>query len=241
LKYLLISILCLLLDKNNHSKKEAKSTTTSKTISSKDPQQPIETTVEKNMSKNEVVAEKNVANASAKEQASSSNQTIKTDNSKSSTAPSSATNATATSTVRTSSSSASSNVQKQTDLGLASRDEMVNNLLAMGFKEVDCLAAVALYGSDIDRAVSWLCDRPSLESNSSKNKNALLGNEAKKNVVNPKTPTSSKNVNANKSKTVTNDVNIQQQNAAKLQKEKEELRRINKAWNARAEEEKKKV
>ena len=31
------------------------------------------------------------------------------------------------------------------------------------------------------------------------------------------------------------------QNAAKLQKEKEELRRINRAWNAKAEDEKRKV
>eukprot|EP01040_Poterioochromonas_malhamensis_P005833 gene5834-6273_t len=43
---------------------------------------------------------------------------------------------------------------------VASRDEIVDRLLAMGFKEADCLSAISLYGTDIDRAISWLCDRP---------------------------------------------------------------------------------
>ena len=43
---------------------------------------------------------------------------------------------------------------------VASRDELVDHLLAMGFTEPDCLAAIALYGNDMDRALSWLCERP---------------------------------------------------------------------------------
>jgi hypothetical protein len=45
-------------------------------------------------------------------------------------------------------------------INLTSRDEMVDHLLSMGFKESDCLQAITVCGTDIDRAISWLCERP---------------------------------------------------------------------------------
>jgi hypothetical protein len=49
------------------------------------------------------------------------------------------------------------------EINVLSRDELVDNLLTMGFPEADCLAAVSRYGTDFDRAISWLCERPSVE------------------------------------------------------------------------------
>ena len=45
-------------------------------------------------------------------------------------------------------------------MDLASRDELLETLLAMGFSESDCLSAIALYGNNTDMAISWLCERP---------------------------------------------------------------------------------
>eukprot|EP01033_Poteriospumella_lacustris_P010322 gene10322-7333_t len=45
-------------------------------------------------------------------------------------------------------------------ISFASHDEMMDNLLAMGFQESDCLQAIQRYGTDLDSAISWLCERP---------------------------------------------------------------------------------
>lgn len=41
-----------------------------------------------------------------------------------------------------------------------SRDELLDHLIAMGFAENDCLAAIVACGLDVDKAISWLVDQP---------------------------------------------------------------------------------
>lgn len=64
-------------------------------------------------------------------------------------------------------------VQSQ-ELSVASRDELVDRLLAMGFKEADCLAAISLYGTDVDRAISWLCEKPASAPSSSSDSKVII-------------------------------------------------------------------
>lgn len=149
-------------------------------------------------------------------------------------------------------------------MSVASRDEMVDGLLAMGFKEADCLAAVTRYGTDLDQAISWLCERPNSSANGSSNgssngingkataadQRALLSErqEVSKKATTalavavdqanamkqhqpqqvpiepPKPPTAS-----------IKDDQVQQQESAV----KEDLRSINRAWNAKTLEERK--
>lgn len=63
-------------------------------------------------------------------------------------------------------------------ISVASRDEMVDRLLSMGFQEADCLQAIQLYGTDFDRAISYLCEGPtvpiSTERKSKVNSNPTL-------------------------------------------------------------------
>ena len=59
-------------------------------------------------------------------------------------------------------------------IDVASRDELVDHLLAMGFSEPDCLAAIALYGKDLDKALSWLCERPTKEAATTASTTAAL-------------------------------------------------------------------
>ncbi len=103
------------------------------------------------------------------------------------------------------------------EISLASRDEMVDRLLGMGFRESDCLAAIARYGTDLDLALSWLVDRPVVTEIKAKAKEEVVK------VV--QCESSEKSV----------------ENESSLQQKKEELRRINRAWNAKAEDEKRKV
>eukprot|EP00981_Chlorochromonas_danica_P013706 scaffold6743_cov158-Ochromonas_danica.AAC.6 len=153
-------------------------------------------------------------------------------------------------------------------LSIASRDELVDRLLAMGFVEADCLAAISLYGTDIDRAISWLCDqqRPTapttattananaspavsvIPSSSSSNINTSLKKEAGskpsksslgKPEAKPAVPVAAPVTQA--SPNAASKLQADKEAAARLQKEKEELRRINRAWNARAEDEKRRV
>lgn len=117
-------------------------------------------------------------------------------------------------------------VTRDLTLSVASRDEMVDRLLAMGFKESDCLTAISLYGTDIDQAISYLCEGPhdsspvvpiaSIVPSLSSLKPKQKVQQEPKPIELPET-------------------------AVELQKSKEELRRINRAWNAKAEDEKKKV
>ena len=123
---------------------------------------------------------------------------------------------------------------------ITSRDEMVDHLLAMGFQEADCLAAITACGLDVDKAISWLCDRPSPSSDpTTKTTTGSGGNTdtARKSSV----PTGKGGGVA-----PAGPEGDAQQKAQKDKEHKEELRRINRAWNARvpqqrAEEERRKV
>lgn len=131
------------------------------------------------------------------------------------------------------------------ELSVASRDELVDRLLAMGFKEADCLAAISLYGTDVDRAISWLCEKPPIPAPSdSKVRSIAEASSPPVNAAPESAPVASAAVAAAAVAAginVTPGSTITIANPAKLQKEKEELRRINRAWNAKAEDEKKKV
>lgn len=122
---------------------------------------------------------------------------------------------------------------KVTVVDVASRDELLDHLLAMGFAEVDCFSAISLFGKDLDRALSWLCDRPAQtgESDSASSKSAVSSTHTH-------TTSSSTTVSS------ASDSATQLAEANRLQKEKdhkEELRRVNRAWNIKAEDEKKRV
>ena len=132
---------------------------------------------------------------------------------------------------------------------VASRDELVDHLLAMGFPEPDCLAAISLYGRDLDRALSWLCDRPSVPPSGSATGGATPGN-ADLNSNGSSRPISrdeaSSSIGAGSAVSQVSGCTVGSTNteSMRVQKEKdlkEELRRINRAWNRKAEDEKKKV
>lgn len=143
-----------------------------------------------------------------------------------------------------------------------SRDELLDHLLAMGFAEADCLAAISSCGGDMDRAITWLCEKPlattstptitssvstvggvgssgSSGSSSSSGGGGVTGGGS----------TSGGGGQSGITKKGSNGGQSESQaalEAAKLQTQKEkdlkdELRRVNRAWNAKAEEEKKKV
>ena len=97
---------------------------------------------------------------------------------------------------------------------LISRDEMLENLMNMGFPEADCMAAIVACGTNIDRAISWLCERPTPSTQNSNPTNAP-----------PAKPASAASQTPKPAAVVT-----------KEKDHKEELRRINKAWNQKAAE-----
>lgn len=105
---------------------------------------------------------------------------------------------------------------------VVSRDDLLSHLLNMGFPESDCLAAISSCGLNVDMAVSWLCDRPAQPKTKQ-----LDPKEAKK-TPGKAIPTPTQEVDS-------------QLKSQKDREQKEEQRRINRAWNARAEEERKKV
>ena len=127
---------------------------------------------------------------------------------------------------------------------VASRDELVDHLLAMGFPEPDCLAAISLYGRDLDRALSWLCDRPSVPPGGS----AMAGNQGN-NDSNSSGSSRDEALNStgvggtlsSASGSAVGSLNTESMRVQKEKDLKEELRRINRAWNRKAEDEKKKV
>jgi hypothetical protein len=133
-----------------------------------------------------------------------------------------------------------------------SRDELLDHLLAMGFAEADCLAAISACGLNVDMSISWLCDRPANaptppSQKSSKPASSNLSDakdSGKKGPVVPaKNPSTPLSVSAPPPPPPDADALLK---AQKDKEHKEELRRINRAWNARvpqqrAEEERKKV
>jgi Ankyrin repeats (3 copies) len=123
--------------------------------------------------------------------------------------------------------------EKVTVVDVASRDELLNHLLAMGFAEVDCFSAISLFGRDLDRALSWLCDRPTQTNESECTSVRSVASSTHTHTTSGTTVASS---------VVDNVTQLAETN--RLQKEKdhkEELRRVNRAWNIKAEDEKKKV
>lgn len=132
---------------------------------------------------------------------------------------------------------------------VASRDELVDHLLAMGFPEPDCLAAISLYGRDLDRALSWLCDRPSVPPSGTATGGATPGNtdlnsSGSSRTISRDEASSSAGAGSAVSSVAGSTVGSTNTESMRVQKEKdlkEELRRINRAWNRKAEDEKKKV
>lgn len=118
---------------------------------------------------------------------------------------------------------------------VASRDELVDHLLAMGFPEADCLSAISLYGKDLDRALSWLCDRPATPVNGSSSSSHSGNNSGGKAL---KGTESAKSVGPS---SVSSAYNLELLKTQKEALHKEESRRINRAWNLKAEEEKRRV
>ena len=180
------------------------------------------------------------------------------------TACSSTTTTTTTTTSSSTTSTTTSTTTSSMEMSIASRDELVDRLLAMGFREADCLVAISLYGTDIDQAISWLCDRPApaalLQRDASKTKGVettigtaskveplnavtakpVFGSTTAPTLSNPSTEaTAASSTNANSS--VATSTAVVQVVVPIMQKEKDELRRINRAWNAKAEDEKRKV
>ncbi len=130
---------------------------------------------------------------------------------------------------------------------IRSRDELLDHLLAMGFAENDCLAAIIACGLNVDMAISWLCDHPPQPHNKAA---PVTAPSAPVNISSSTTDNRKANQGSSAtSSTVshTSATELEAQAKAKSEKDlKEELRRINREWNAkvpyqRQEEERKKV
>jgi hypothetical protein len=117
------------------------------------------------------------------------------------------------------------------ETNVACRDEIVDRLLSMGFLEQDCLAAICLYGTDIDKAISWLCEVPPKPTE----KSGKIY-EAVKKPSTPETSKSSSLRSANNSPAENGKIVAEKPPTAV-----EEVKRISKSWNMRLEEEKRKV
>jgi hypothetical protein len=126
------------------------------------------------------------------------------------------------------------------DLSADARRDLCRHLMAMGFAEADCIAAVDACGANVEAAISWICDRPK-------------GNVSR---PTPETPMDA-TVKASLAPSLSGapqpssgapkpSVQEEEALALKLQREREKLREINRKWNAkvpqqRAEEERKRV
>ena len=124
------------------------------------------------------------------------------------------------------------------EMSVSSRDEMVDRLLAMGFREADCLHAISLYGTDFDQAIGWLCERPAASTPTS---SKVAEVEPPRPVDSSPASSGHMTLAAAMAAGAAMSSPAAPSSAVKLQKEKEELRRINRAWNAKAEDEKRKV
>jgi hypothetical protein len=96
-----------------------------------------------------------------------------------------------------SSSSNNNNSGIVSSLDISSRDDLLENLLSMGFLEIDCLQAISLYGKNMDLAISWLCEKPVITT------------------INPSVKMNKKEVDINKS----NSINSISDNHTKAQQE----------------------
>lgn len=133
-----------------------------------------------------------------------------------------------------------------------SRDDLLSHLLTMGFPESECLAAISSCGLNVDRAITWLCERPNTTPAPAKSKSNIPESKETKKVATgkpPQSPTSTASIVSSLSSPSATNNNQEVDAQLKYQKDKEqkeEQRRINRAWNARvpqqrAEEERKKV
>lgn len=116
-----------------------------------------------------------------------------------------------------------------------SNDHMLDNLLAMGFSESDSLRGFSHCGRDLEAIVTWLCDNTSNATPPcSDERNSI----AAENVVQI-----DRNIQTQHGKNAPAAMQTQPGRASHQKDKalKEELRRINKAWNQKAELEKKKV
>ena len=147
----------------------------------------------------------------------------------------------------------------QGGLEVTSRDELLDHLLAMGFVEANCLEAIKVCGLDVDRAISWLCEPSHIQSDPPAQRKANKSNTVLKDANKNKAGISLSNaahshpkstsavVDGGSKNTVQADSELTPaQKAQRDRDHKEELRRINREWNARvpqqrAEEEKKKA
>lgn len=132
-------------------------------------------------------------------------------------------------------------INAQAEMSVSSRDEMVDRLLAMGFRESDCLNAISLYGTDVDQAISWLCERPAVSTPTAAAPARPLEAETSKAAEPVPAAAPMTLAAAMAAGAAMSSARPAPSSSAKLQKEKEELRRINRAWNQKAEEEKRKV
>lgn len=207
------------------------STTTSTPI---EPQADAKSSLDKKKKKTENKKSGTVVDSKTTSKQDSSGSTLKTSKEKSS--------STKSNTIMTS----------MGEMSIVSRDELVDRLLSMGFREADCLTAITLYGTDIDQAISWLCDRPnptsSIDNKSSgrvlSREGSMKGNTTESNAAASTNVTSSQPQQTTSApKTVSKESSLAStiDQTAELQMKKEEMRRINRAWNAKTEDEKRKV
>jgi Ankyrin repeats (3 copies) len=124
--------------------------------------------------------------------------------------------------------------RRVTVVDVASRDELVDHLLAMGFDESDCFSAVSLFGRDLDRSLSWLCDRPAVKSDIDDqvgSATATARGHGTSSSAGAGTGDSSDGATP-----ITEGSLTQRDNDLPSQ-----LRSVNRAWNLKAEDEKKRV
>ena len=119
-----------------------------------------------------------------------------------------------------------------TVVDVASRDELVDHLLAMGFDESDCFSAVSLFGRDLDRSLSWLCDRPAIKSDVDDPSGSLTASSRGQSTPN----NAGAGDGSDGANTLTDSSSTQRDNDLPSQ-----LRSVNRAWNLKAEDEKKRV
>ena len=123
-----------------------------------------------------------------------------------------------------------------TVVDVASRDELVDHLLAMGFDESDCFSAVSLFGRDLDRSLSWLCDRPAVKSD--------IDDQVGSATATARGHGTSSSAGAGAGTGDSSDGATALTEGSLTQRDNDlpsQLRSVNRAWNLKAEDEKKRV
>ena len=123
-----------------------------------------------------------------------------------------------------------------TIVDVASRDELVDHLLAMGFDESDCFSAVSLFGRDLDRSLSWLCDRPAVKPDVDDPAGSLTASSRGQSTPNNAGAGAGAGDGSDGANALTDNSSTQRDNDLPSQ-----LRSVNRAWNLKAEDEKKRV